>query len=302
MDKVINIGIPHIGENIFESFDLPGLINCMEVSETWRELAGNVLKKRRNGVIYIQIFEAFKSGETTVAQLLLEDLDDEELFQCALVSETWKELAENVLIKRWKGRMFKACEIGRAKIVQLLLERCNPEEIGLNTKDRFGYTPFMEACENGHKNVVKLFLDHSERIDFNTKGKFGNTAFMSACSNGRRVVVKLLLSNSEIIDLNARDDIGETAFMLACKNGHEDIVKLLLDHSEIIDLNARNDIGETALTIAHQRGHQDIVQMVKPKLSFTSQFIFTKLDLILFLLYKIKIVYCLVFGFWFIFL
>ena len=54
LDKVINHGMPHIGEQIFESIDTP------------------------------------------------------ELFQLALVSETWKVLAENVLIKRWKGKIFEA--------------------------------------------------------------------------------------------------------------------------------------------------------------------------------------------------
>ena len=54
MDKVINLGIPHISELIFESIDTP------------------------------------------------------ELFQCALVSETWKILAESDLIKRWKGKMLEA--------------------------------------------------------------------------------------------------------------------------------------------------------------------------------------------------
>ena len=63
MDKVINLGIPHISELIFESIDTPGL------------------------------------------------------FQCASVSATWKYLAENVLIKRWKGKMFEACENGKTKVV-----------------------------------------------------------------------------------------------------------------------------------------------------------------------------------------
>ena len=66
MDKVINLGIPHVGELIFDSIDTP------------------------------------------------------KLFQCALVSDTWKELAENVLIKRWKGKMYEACKNGETKIVQLL--------------------------------------------------------------------------------------------------------------------------------------------------------------------------------------
>ena len=46
MDKVINHGMPHIGERIFESIDTPGLIKCLDVSQTWRDLAENVLVKR----------------------------------------------------------------------------------------------------------------------------------------------------------------------------------------------------------------------------------------------------------------
>ena len=78
MDKAINIGIPHVGELVFESIDTPGLIKCLEVSQTW------------------------------------------------------KELAENALIKRWKGKMLEACKSGETKVVQVLLERCNSEESGLN--------------------------------------------------------------------------------------------------------------------------------------------------------------------------
>ena len=133
MEKVINLGIPHVGELIFKGFDTPGLIKCLEVSQTW------------------------------------------------------KVLAENVLIKRWKGKMLEACKSGETKVVQLLLECCNSEESGLNTKDELGYTPFMWACINGHKDVVKLCLiieslisDHSgikicKNIDLKAIDKVGWT-------------------------------------------------------------------------------------------------------------------------------
>ena len=42
MDKVINHGIPHVGELIFESIDTPELFQCRKVSETWKVLAENV--------------------------------------------------------------------------------------------------------------------------------------------------------------------------------------------------------------------------------------------------------------------
>ena len=52
MDKIINLGIPHVAELVFASIDTPGLIKCLEVSETWRELVGNVLIKRWKNECY----------------------------------------------------------------------------------------------------------------------------------------------------------------------------------------------------------------------------------------------------------
>ena len=167
METVINLGIPHIGEQIFESIDTSGLINCLEVSETW------------------------------------------------------KILAENVLIKRWINNMIKACALGKTKVVQLLLERCNPEEIGLNIKDKYGRTPFMWACIMGHKDVVELLLDHSERIDLNARNTFGSTAIMCACWNGHKNIVKLLLNmnnSDQNVDLKAGINKVETDLMFATQN------------------------------------------------------------------------------------
>ena len=89
MEKVINLGIPHVSELVFESLKTQDLIKCLEVSQTW------------------------------------------------------KELAENVLIKRWKGKMFEACQNGETKVVQLLLERCTSEESGLNINDECSQSIFI---------------------------------------------------------------------------------------------------------------------------------------------------------------
>ena len=149
MDKVINLGIPHVGELIFESNDTPGL------------------------------------------------------FQFALVSKTWKVLAENVLIKRWKGEMSDACLSGETKVVQLLLKCFNSEESGLNTKDEYRNTPFMYACFYGHKDVVQLLLENSN-IDLKARDYRQYTAFMIACERGHKDVVHLILNNSGRIELTAR--------------------------------------------------------------------------------------------------
>ena len=189
MDKIINLGIPHVAEQIFENIKTQELIKCLEVSETW------------------------------------------------------KVLAENVLIKRWKGKIFVACQIGETKVVKLLLERCNSEESGLNIKDECGMTGLMWACFIGWKDVVQLLLNHSERIiELNPKDDLGVTAFMLACENGHKDVVQLLLARSErSIALNTRDYHGLTAFMRACKKGNTDVVKLLLKYSEAIDITITDE-------------------------------------------------------------
>ena len=46
MDKIINLGIPHVGEQIFELIETQDLTKYLEVSETWKVLVENVLIKR----------------------------------------------------------------------------------------------------------------------------------------------------------------------------------------------------------------------------------------------------------------
>ena len=102
MEKVINLGIPHVGEQIFASMETQDLVQSLQISEPW------------------------------------------------------KILAKNVLINRWKGKMFGACISGETEIVQLLLENCNCEESGLDTKDDNGRTAFMIACIMGHKKNCQV--------------------------------------------------------------------------------------------------------------------------------------------------
>ena len=75
----------------------------------------------------------------------------------------------------------------------------------------------MFACGNGHKDVVKLLLDHSERIELNARDNEGQTVFMFACGNGHKDIVIMLLAHSDRIDLNATDNSGKTALMIACQ-------------------------------------------------------------------------------------
>ena len=212
MEKVINLGIPHVGEQIFEHFDTDGLIKCLDVSNTWRILV------------------------------------------------------ENVLLKRWKGQIIEACASKKTEIVKLLLERI--EDINLNSRDNTGQNAFMVACNNGHRDVVQLLLYFSDKnTDLNARDDKGRTAIMLACYKGHTDVVKLLLNHSKDkhIDLNAKTDYGHTALMFACYEGHIDVVKLLMDHSvdKHIDLNAKTyGLGTSAFMLACKKGQKDVVELL----------------------------------------
>ena len=126
----------------------------------------------------------------------------------------------------------------------------------------------MFACYYGHKDVVKLLLDHSGSgdINFNAKNSVGSTGFMLACKKGCKDVVQLLLDHSERIDLNARDDNGKTAFMMvlhcACDSSkNPQLVKKILQQPNI-DINAKDENGDTALRLAVEHQNFEIIQEI----------------------------------------
>ena len=262
MDKVINFGIPHVGELIFESINTPGLIKCLLVSETWKVLAENVLLKRWNG----RLFPACNRGYIEVVKLLLKRSDNIDL---------------NARNKHGQTVLIRSCAHGQRSIAQLLLSHPNIE---VNARDNNGWTALKSAYTNNQNDVVKLLLDYSDKkIDLNSRYDSGRTVFMQACQYGHKDMVKLFLDHSERIDLNARDNRGTTAFMLACLNGHKNIVQMFLssrhwgaaapktvkrrrmlqNHSyPRIEVNAKNNNGSTAFIIAGKWGHKDIVELL----------------------------------------
>ena len=110
MENIINLGIPHVGEQVFQSMNTEDLLQCLEVSETWKVLAKNVLLKKWKG----KLIQAYEFGHPNLVQLLLDHCSVKEKF-----------IAQNLLLIRWKGHMFKACQTGKSEIVKLLLEKMN---------------------------------------------------------------------------------------------------------------------------------------------------------------------------------
>ena len=104
-------------------------------------------------------------------------------------------------------------------VVKLLLNHC--DRIELNARDNNKRTAFILACQNGHKDVAKLLLEHFNS-NLNTRSNDRFIAFIFKLFPDHRIPK---------IKLNARDKTGRTTREWAFLKGHEDIVNLILEHS-----------------------------------------------------------------------
>ena len=192
MEKVINLGIPHVGEQVFRVIDDNSLIQFIKVCSTWKVLAENVLYGR-----WKQKFaEACKTGKTDIVRIFLERCDSED-----------NQLNAKVLRVghvRGLAPFSHACFNGHAEIVKLLLHYSDVKNIDLNATDpkQFEFTGFAWACLKGHLEVVKLLLEHSGKreIDFNAKivhsqvSNAGHLAFL----HSELQIVQLLMEYADI--------------------------------------------------------------------------------------------------------
>ena len=110
-----------------------------------------------------------------------------------------------------------------------MLLNYSDQKIDLNTRGNHGQTALMLACHNGHKDVVQLLLNCSDKDIENTRDNVGWTAFMWACFYGKKDIVQSLLNCSDRnIQLKTRSYDGYTALQLACFKRNSDVVMLLL--------------------------------------------------------------------------
>ena len=266
MDEIV-YSIPLIGEQIFETIETDGLIQCLKVSKTWSILAEKILSKRwKNKAI-----EACLEGKTKIVEILFK------------VSEAEHE--QDVLYIM----LMAACFLGHTAIVKLVLNFAATKNIKLNiaaTEDTIVFnrpwnnehydvvnkllinityeaTAFMLACNRGHTDIVKILMEQS--LELHNQDLNGLTGLMEACWKGQKEVVQLIIEHAGLavatpIDLNIQEIHGHNAFMLACKRGQKDTVKVFLQHlkSHKLLLNVRDIIGNTALSLACGAEDRDI--------------------------------------------
>ena len=115
--------------------------------------------------------------------------------------------------------LYFATQDGNAEEVERILWMIPDLDVNWKNEGKDGVTALYKACENGNDSIVSILFAHPA-IDANLKSGYGTTPFMTACLN----CVRLMLKDSRV-KVNERDDDGDTPLLWAAFNGRIDIIK-----------------------------------------------------------------------------
>ena len=162
---------------------------------------------------------------------------------------------ETLLVEVMGGGTSRPIPGQHPEIARLLIE--NGADV--NTKDGFGDTVLMFACEQGHLDLAEFLLKRGADINqVNSRIFKGRTALMAAARAGQVEAVKLLLAHDAEVD--AADTGKETALCKAAYHGHAEVVRLLLENGA--DIHTRDSRRNTPLLHAAWGGHTRVVELL----------------------------------------
>jgi ankyrin repeat protein len=127
----------------------------------------------------------------------------------------------------------------------------------VNTQDRHGHTPLIDAAKQGDVEQVKDLMRRG--ADVGARSEKGKTALHYAAANGHVEVVKFLLTNGAEVD--ARDRDWHTPLMLAAIYGCNHTVQALI--SAGADVHARTLAGNSAMVYAENNQHPLTLALLK---------------------------------------
>jgi ankyrin repeat protein len=147
--------------------------------------------------------------------------------------------SNHVAIDRRKYRgltaLHYACMRGRARIVNLIINKAFGDKEEKALVDECGNTLLHIAAQHGQYKIAKLlFADYSNQCPINHRNYQGQTALHCACIGGHTRIAKFLVASKA--DITVRDEDGGTPLKKAFLEGHELILfELFNSHLPTID-------------------------------------------------------------------
>ncbi|KAJ6022210.1 hypothetical protein N7540_007714 [Penicillium herquei] len=156
-----------------------------------------------------------------------------------------------------KRALDRACENEHKEVVRLLLK------IGNASADRIPghhHSPLHIALINKREAIAILLLETGQ-TDPNQKCGDEKTPLHHAAQSGLETVVKWLLDSGKVsVDLKDRN--GQTPLHFAAESGSENIVRMLVDTGEIKDVDLNGYKDRSPLWLAASEGHESVVKFL----------------------------------------
>ncbi|XP_076108013.1 uncharacterized protein LOC143076203 isoform X2 [Mytilus galloprovincialis] len=193
--------------------------------------------------------------QNNIPSELLQDISDRTRFEIAAHDSDTEDIdtdSDMYKITHKNAPLVEACTEGHLQIVQTLVQYgydIDCVEPGL-------LSPLYAACTYGHTDIVQYLLGCNCAVDL--KNCDGQTALHVACIKNNPEIVSILLGKG--LYINKPGFCKETPFFIACKWGNLGVVNILLEYN--CDITICNNMNESPLHEACKNGHKDIVEVL----------------------------------------
>jgi ankyrin repeat protein len=158
-----------------------------------------------------------------------------------------------------KNKIFSLAMDGKT---EALAQELRLNSASVNDNADLGYSPLAIAVARGHKQVVKLLLDHGAAA--NTQDEKGNTPLHYVSENNDLDLAKLLLDRGADVSLqnkSGNQPLWTATFSAADGDKNKlPLVKLFLESGA--DRDHLNQVGKKPMDIAEKIGVQDLIEIL----------------------------------------
>jgi ankyrin repeat protein len=166
----------------------------------------------------------------------------------------------NISTNGWKwNALHCAASGGSARITKYFVE----QGFDVMAKDVDGDTPLHVACDREHINLTVADILLSAGGSLDTENREGYTPFLNACFHGNVQLIQYLLSSRGNGIASTNNSGKSTALHKAIWAKHSDVAKVLVDADA--SLSAYDSFGDTPLHIACARGLVDVCAYIIAK-------------------------------------